>query len=192
MQSLGPWGVFVMAGLDGAGVPLPGALDAVAAAYIYQRPRAAWLYVLLTAVGSTLGCTVLYLIGRAGGEVVIERRMSPLRFEKVRRDFEEHPVLALGIPAVLPPPFPLKIFILSAGAFRMRWPHFALVVLVARLLRFGVLAGLTLAFGPGIVTLFNTAFRRHPVVALLALAAVVAAALLVRRLRTRPRELAIR
>jgi membrane protein DedA with SNARE-associated domain len=111
--------------------------------------------------------------------------MSARRFEKVRRDFEDHPVLTLGIPAVLPPPFPLKIFILSAGAFDMRWLHFATVVFVARLVRFGALAGLTIVFGPGIITLFTTLFRRHPAATLVAIAAVVGAALLVHRFHTR-------
>jgi len=191
VQSLGPWGVFLTAGLDGAGVPLPGALDAMVATYIYRQPRIAWLYVLLTALGSTLGCSVLYLIGRAGGEMVLARRMPRTRFEKVRRDFEDHPVLALGVPAVLPPPFPLKIFILSAGAFDMRWLHFATVVFLARLVRFGALAGLTLAFGPGIVALFTTAFRRHPAIVLSAIVALIAGALLFRRSKRKPQAQAM-
>jgi membrane protein YqaA with SNARE-associated domain len=167
--------------LDGAGVPLPGAVDAVVITYAYARPAHAWLYVLLAAGGSALGCLVLYGIGYAGGEVLIAGRMSPEKFEKIRGDFEDHPVLTLGLPAVLPPPFPLKIFVLSAGAFEMRWLHFLGVMFTARLVRFGLLAALAVMLGPQIITSFNSVFRRHPLTVLVAVAISFAAAFLAHR-----------
>jgi len=190
LQTLGPWGVFVAAGLDGAGVPLPGAVDAVIITYAYQRPGHAWLFVLLAAGGSALGCMVLYGIGYAGGEMLIAKRMSPAKFEKIRNDFEDHPVLTLGLPAVLPPPFPLKIFVLSAGAFEMRWLHFLGVMFTARLVRFGLLAALTVMFGPQIITSFNSAFRKHPLAILAVIAVAVAAAILAHQRRQKAKAAA--
>ncbi|MFB3814288.1 MAG: YqaA family protein [Terriglobales bacterium] len=187
LQSLGPWGVFVMAAMDGAGLPLPGAVDAVVVTYVYASTKYAWLYVLLAAVGSALGSLVLYFVGRAGGEVLIQRRMTPAKFEKVRADFEEHPVLTLAIPALLPPPFPFKVVVLSAGAFEMRLGEFLLTLLVGRAVRFGVLAWLTVQFGPGIIYFFNNAFRRHPVLLFAGIAALIAAILIAHRLRRNTR-----
>ena len=186
LHSLGPWGVFAAAVLDGAGVPLPGAVDAVVIAYVYQKPLLAWAYVLLAAGGSMLGCLVLYSVGAAGGIVLIQKRMSPVKYDKIRRDFEEHPVLTLALPAVLPPPFPFKIFVLSAGAFAMRRTHFLGVMLVARVVRYGVLSLLAIRFGPQVVAGFNQAFRRHPVLSVAVTLAVVAVALVARRLRSSP------
>jgi membrane protein DedA with SNARE-associated domain len=183
LGSLGPWGVFLMAGLDGAGMPLPGALDAVVVTCVYQRPGSAWLLVLLAAAGSAVGCLVLYAVGYAGGEVLIARRMTPAKFAKIRNDFEDHPLLTLGLPAVLPPPFPLKIFVLSAGAFEMRWAHFLGVMFSARLVRFGILAALTVIFGPQVIELLNHVLRRHFAIFLIVLAAAVLAALWARRRR---------
>jgi membrane protein YqaA with SNARE-associated domain len=183
LQSLGPWGVLLIAGLDGMGVPLPGAVDFVIVTYVYQKPANAWLYVGLAATGSAAGCLVLYLIGYLGGELLVEKRMDKQKFEKFRADFEDHPIVTLALPAVLPPPFPFKIFVLSAGAFEMRWTNFLAVIFVARAVRFGLLAVLTIFFGPGIITLFNNAFRKHPVLALVACAAFVAIFALVHRQR---------
>lgn len=175
--------MFLTAGVDGSGIPLPGAVDAVIVAYVYQHPMNAWLYVMLASAGSAVGCVVLYWIGYLGGEVLIERRMSPAKFEKIRRDFEDHPILTLGLPAVLPPPFPFKIVVLSAGAFEMRLPQFVAVLFAARLVRFGLLSALTVVFGPGIITLFNNGFRRHPGIVVAAIAVIAGGVWLARRLR---------
>ncbi len=186
VQSMGPWGVFVMALLDGAGMPLPGALDAVVVTYVHLSPAHAWLYVLLASVGSALGCLVLFFIGRAGGEVFIERRMKPEKFQKVRRDFDRHPMLTVALPSMVPPPFPFKIVVLSAGAFGMHWLEFEVALVLGRLVRFGVLALLTVMIGPEVVTLFNSALRRHPLLVLAGLAVAVGIVLLVRQRKRRP------
>jgi membrane protein YqaA with SNARE-associated domain len=185
LGSLGPWGVFLIAGLDGAGIPLPGAVDAVVVTSVHQHPGRSWLYIILAAGGSALGCLVLYGIGYAGGEVLIAKRMSPAKFEKIRDDFEAHPILTLGLPALLPPPFPLKPFVLAAGAFEMRWTHFLGVMFAGRFVRFGILAALTVLFGPQVITLFNNVFRHHLVVFLIVLAAAIVLAVLAHRHRQR-------
>jgi membrane protein YqaA with SNARE-associated domain len=169
--------------MDGAGVPLPGAVDVVLANCVFQHHDKAWLCVLLAAAGSTLGCLVLYGIGYVGGEVFIERRMSAAKFNKIRHDFEQHPMLALGLPAVLPPPFPFKIFVLAAGAFEMRWLEFVAVIFGARLVRFGALATLTVIFGRQIIDLFNSMFRRHWLAVLLSAVVVAIFFLVLRRVR---------
>jgi membrane protein YqaA with SNARE-associated domain len=180
LQSLGPWGVFLTAALDGAGVPLPGAVDAVLVTFVYSEPLKAWLFVLLAACGSVLGCMVLYLIGYWGGEVLVERRMSPQKFQKIRRDFERHPFLTLAVPAVLPPPFPFKIVVLAAGAFEMKWKLFVVALFAGRVLRFAALSALTIKFGPQVISIFNSSIRRHPFWALAVAAAAVAVFLLIR------------
>lgn len=183
LKPLGAWGVFAIAGIDGMGVPLPGAVDAVVATYIYNKPYLAWLYVLVASVGSALGCLVLYFIGYEGGEVLLRKRMTPEKFERTRLRFENHRLLALMFPAMMPPPFPFKVFVLSAAVFEMKVMHFLVAIISGRLIRFSVLALLTIKFGPGIVTFMGTTVRRHFGIALIAIAAVVAGVWLVRRLR---------
>jgi len=162
---------------------LPGAIDAILCAYVYQSVLHAWLYVALATAGSALGCMVMYLIGYWGGEVLIERRMPAWKFQKISHDFDQHPFVTVALPAVLPPPFPLKLVLLAAGAFEMPWPHFLLAIVVGRLARFGALAALTVVFGPQIVGLFQTAVHRHPLAAAAVVVAAAGVAFIVHRLR---------
>ncbi|HYG98186.1 MAG TPA: VTT domain-containing protein [Terriglobales bacterium] len=191
LKPLGAWGVFAIAGIDGMGVPLPGAVDAVLATYVFNKPSLAGLYVLVASVGSALGCLVLYFIGYQGGEVLLRKRMSPEKFERTRRSFEDHRFLALMLPAILPPPFPFKVFVLSAAVFEMRMTHFLLAIFAGRLVRFGALSLLTIWFGPHIVTFISTTVRAHFGLVLLAIAVLVGLVLLVRRMRRTPQVQAI-
>ncbi len=184
LSPLGPWGVFAIAAADGAGIPLPGAVDAVVASYVYtHNPLHAWIYVLMAAAGSTAGCIVVYGIGYLGGEVVLERRMPREKFERIRLSFEHNKFLALALPAMMPPPFPFKVFVLAAAAFEMKLLHFLLAIFGGRIVRYGVLALLTIVFGPGIVSLVTLLVRRHLAVTLVVLAAAILAVFIVRRMR---------
>lgn len=186
LKPLGAWGVFAIAGIDGMGIPLPGAVDVVVATYVYNKPLLAWWYVIVASIGSLLGCLVLYFIGYEGGEVLLRKRMSPEKFDRTRQSFENHRLLALMFPAMLPPPFPFKVFVLSAAVFEMKLSHFAVAILGGRLIRFAVLAVLTLKFGPHFVQFMGTTVRQHFGIVIIGLAAVVTIALLMKRTRRAP------
>jgi uncharacterized membrane protein YdjX (TVP38/TMEM64 family) len=64
-------------------------------------------------------------------------------------------------PAMLPPPFPFKLFVLAASAFEMRFTHFLAAVFAGRFVRFFVLAILTIQFGPQVVHLVGSLVRQH-------------------------------
>ncbi len=177
---LGAWGVFAIAALDGLGVPLPGALDVAFATYVHNKPMLAPWYALVAAVGSTLGCLVLYAIGYEGGEVLLRKRMSPEKFEKTRLSFENHRYLALMLPAMLPPPFPFKVFVLSAAVFEMKVRHFILAIFIGRIVRFAGAALIILYVGPEIVN----AFKHHRWAVIAAGVALVAAWFLIKKLRS--------
>lgn len=159
LKPLGSWGVFAFAGADAALLGMP--LDAIVAGYVYSDQRHFWMYVIMAAAGSAVGSIVLYLIGRAGGEVLLHRRMSKARYERIRGSFDRHEFLALMLPAMLPPPFPFKLVVLSAAAFEMNFGHFLLAIFAGRLLRFGILAILTIRFGPQFVALMGVIFRDY-------------------------------
>jgi len=59
------------------------------------------------------------------------------RAQKFHRWFERYGLLTVFVPCVTPViPFPLKVFVASAGALRTRFSKFLLVVLAARMLRY--------------------------------------------------------
>jgi membrane protein YqaA with SNARE-associated domain len=159
LKPLGAWGVFVIAALDAAAVGLP--MDVVVAGYVYQNRARFLLYVLMASAGSALGSIVLYLIGYTGGEAVLRKRISPERFEKLHRAFDQHPFWSLMVPAMLPPPTPFKLFVLAAALSEMQFSHFLLAIFSGRFVRFLVLALLTLKFGPQIVDLTGALLRHH-------------------------------
>jgi membrane protein YqaA with SNARE-associated domain len=156
---LGPWGVFTFAAVDASLMGLP--LDAVVASYVYNDRPHFWFYVLLAAAGSAVGSSALYLIGYAGGEALLRKRLPPARYDKIHASFENHEFWALMLPAMLPPPTPFKLFVLAAAGFEMRFPNFLLAIFAGRCVRFLLLALLTIRFGPQFVHLIGDVFRQH-------------------------------
>jgi len=159
LQPLGAWGIFAAAAFDSGALGLP--IDPVVAGYVLANPSKIWLYVLMAAAGSTLGSLIPYGIGRAGGELLLLKRIDRERFERMRDRFERQEFLAMMIPAMLPPPTPFKLFLLSAGVFEMRASLFMLSIFVGRIVRFFVLGFLVVRFGPGIVALVTAIMQRH-------------------------------
>jgi len=183
LQHLGIWGVFVIAFADSALLGMP--VDAIVAAYVYQDRKRLLFYVVMAALGSALGSIPLYIIGYLGGEKVLRKRISEGRFLQIHRSFEQHEFWALMFPAMLPPPFPFKIFVLGAAVFEMKFRDFLAAIFAGRFVRFLTLSLLTLWFGPQIVGLTEKVFRRHIYWLLGALAAGAVVWLLMRRRKRR-------
>jgi membrane protein YqaA with SNARE-associated domain len=179
LKPLGPWGVFVVAALDGAAFGLP--MDVVVAGYVAQNHSRFLLYVLMAAAGSAIGSLVIYAIGYAGGEELLRKRVSPARFEKLHAAFEKHPFWSLMFPAMLPPPTPFKMFALGAAVAEMSISHFLLAIFLGRAVRFFLLGILVLKFGPGVVHTLRIFFSHHFHWLIIAAVVGVAAWFLVRR-----------
>jgi len=171
LKPLGSWGVFAIAGIDSSLLGMP--LDPVVAGYVYQNPHRFLLYVVMASAGSAVGSIVIYLIGYKGGEVLLEKRMSNAKFERIKQSFDRHEFWSLMFPAMLPPPFPFKVVVLAAAAFEMRFTHFLLAIFAGRFVRFLILSLLTLKFGPQVVTVTAILVQKHWTALLLAVAAAL-------------------
>ena len=159
LKVLGVWGVFVIAFADSALLGMP--VDAIVATYVFQDRKRLLFYVAMASLGSALGSIPLYLIGYLGGEKVLRKRISEARFLEIHRSFEKHEFWALMFPGMLPPPMPFKIFVLAAAVFEMRFRDFLFAIFAGRFVRFLLLSLLTLWFGPQIVQLAASLFKRH-------------------------------
>ncbi len=168
--------MILIAALDSAGIPMPGGPDAVVMLVSWQRPVLAPLVAMAAALGSTLGCYFLYLVGRKGGDVAL-RRFGEEKKERVKDRLKRYDWLAVFASVIGPPPFPTKIIILAAGAIQMSWKRFVLAVFCGRLLRFGGEAYLGARFGDRAAEVV----RNHHMTILVALLVVVALILVVRR-----------
>lgn len=143
---LGVPGVFLIALLDSAAVPMVGGPDAVLLLIAWRSPSQAPVAVLAAALGSTLGCLILYRIGMAGGRAALSR-FSQAKRDRVQQLMEKNTGWALFMSVTMPPPFPTKPLILAAGVFRVPLVSFTTPVALGRLLRYSAIAWIGARFG---------------------------------------------
>jgi membrane protein YqaA with SNARE-associated domain len=139
-------GLFVLSFLDSSFIPFPGLNDLALIVLASQHPARSPFYALLSILGSLLGCFVMYGIARGGGRLAGGRSGST-KWNRARRWLERNDFVAMLVMALLPPPAPLKIFVIAAGAMRMNVVNFAAALLVGRTLRFAFEAWLGARYG---------------------------------------------
>jgi len=139
--------MIVIGALDSSLLSLPEINDYLVVGRCFKYPPAAFYFPLFAAIGSVIGCNLLYSIVRRGGQAVLRRRFPLQSIKRVERAYERFGFLAIGIPAILPPPLPFKIFVATAGALEYpRW-KFLLTVMIARSFRYYVEGILAVFYG---------------------------------------------
>lgn len=142
----GAFGLFAIALLDSALIPLPGGPDAVMILLSTQNPARMPLYAFGATAGSVIGCIILYYISRRAGQGALEK-FSPSKRARVKELVDRYDVLSVLVASVLPPPFPFKLFVITAGVFRLSVVRFALAVAVGRAFRFLLEGFLAVRYG---------------------------------------------
>lgn len=139
--------MIIIGALDSSLLSLPEINDYLVVGRCYKYPSAAFYFPLFAATGSVIGCNLLYSIVRRGGQAVLRKRFKLHSIKRVERAYERFGFLAIGIPAILPPPLPFKIFVATAGALEYpRW-KFLLTVMIARSFRYYVEGILAVFYG---------------------------------------------
>src|ERR671919_2445169 len=137
----------IIGALDSSLLSLPEINDYLVVGRCFKYPTAAFYFPLFAAIGSVIGCNLLYTIIRRGGQAVLRRRFNLASIKRVERAYERFGFFAIGIPAILPPPLPFKIFVATAGALEYpRW-KFLLTVMIARSFRYYVEGILAVFYG---------------------------------------------
>jgi membrane protein YqaA with SNARE-associated domain len=137
----------LIATLDSSLLSLPEINDYLVVARCYKYSGAVFYFPLFAALGSVLGCLLLFTIMRRGGQALLRKRFKPESIQRVERAYERFGVLAIAIPAILPPPLPFKIFVATAGTLEYpRW-KFLLTVGLARAFRYYVEGILAVFYG---------------------------------------------
>jgi membrane protein YqaA with SNARE-associated domain len=136
LVALGPLGIFLLSVLDSSGVPVAGVFDALLILIAVKTPQVAWLCAGLAVVGSTAGNVILYLTARKGGQRFLRESAPEGRSAKFREWFRRYGLVTVFVPALVPIPMPLKLFVISAGALGTPLGTFVSVVLAARVLRY--------------------------------------------------------
>ncbi len=137
----------IIGALDSSLLSLPEINDYLVVGRCFKDPTAAYYFPLFAATGSVIGCNLLYTIVRRGGQAVLRKKFNLESIRRVERAYERFGFLAIGIPAILPPPLPFKIFVATAGALEYpRW-KFLLTVMIARSFRYYVEGILAVFYG---------------------------------------------
>jgi membrane protein YqaA with SNARE-associated domain len=166
LVALGPFGAFLIALLDSF-IPIPGGTDLAVIALSAKDPALAPVTVLAAVAGSVVGSTIVYLGARKAGRAALSR-IKPDRRERVENLLGRYDVAAVAVAALLPPPFPFKVFNLSAGVFKLKVARFVLAVVIGRFVRFAVEAALAIRYGEAALEMI----KRHGLVVLGVVAAL--------------------
>lgn len=135
LLAYGAFGLFTIALLDSVFLPLPSGTDAVMLLLSTARPQWMLLYAAAATLGSVIGCVMLYYISQRAGSRALAR-FSHEKQARVKELIDRYDVLAMLVACVLPPPFPFKLIVISAGVFRFNVWRFALAITAGRAFRF--------------------------------------------------------
>lgn len=144
---IGGPGLFLVAFLDSSFLSLPEINDLLVVMLVIEHKTRMPYYALMATLGSVTGCLVLYGIGRKGGEALVRRRFGGQRMERALALSKRYGVLAIAVPAILPPPAPFKIFVLLAGVAAVPLWQFATTIALARGFRYFAVGILSVRYG---------------------------------------------
>jgi membrane protein YqaA with SNARE-associated domain len=135
LVTFGAFGLFAVALLDSTFVPLPSSADALMILLSTTNPSWMVLYALMATAGSAIGCWILYLISQRAGARALNK-FSEAKQARVKHWIEKYDAMAVLVATLLPPPFPFKLFVITAGVFRFSLLRFMLAIIAGRAFRF--------------------------------------------------------
>jgi len=104
------------------------------------------LYASIAALGSLLGCVLLFLLARKVEEAAFHRKVGA-RAAAIRHWVERNGFGGMLVAAMLPPPTPFKFFVLAAGVFEVPLASFASAIALARIIRYFGVGYLAVRYG---------------------------------------------
>jgi membrane protein YqaA with SNARE-associated domain len=153
--SFGGPGLVVLAFLDSSFLFFPQVPDLLIVLFVISHPVWWLYYAALTTVGSVAGCYALYAVAQRGGEAMFRRRFKQSTFDSSLGVVRRYGLLAVIVPAIMPPPVPLKMFVILAGVSGISRGRFLMAIIVGRSLRYFSEALLALMYGERAMTFIS-------------------------------------
>lgn len=192
---LGLVGLFVISSVDSSFIPLPipGVTDIMIVVYAANHASVI-LLVLIATAGSAVGGLFSHAVGQAGGMAFLQKNVPRPILKRVTSWTERHAIIAISVPALLPPPMPLSPFVLAAGAIHMSRKKFMTAFVISRFIRHSIAAWLGIRYGRAVVQLWSRFSERWGTTILICLWSfiLIFTALAVWRLIKTSRELEIK
>jgi membrane protein YqaA with SNARE-associated domain len=135
-SGLGGVGLFIIALLDSSFLSFPQVNDILIIVLSTKYPARMPYYASMTTIGSLIGCFALYFVARRGGEAFMRKRLKGRYVDRAIGLYQKYGLLAVVVPALLPPPVPFKVFVLMAGAAAVSPIKFGIAILIGRGIRY--------------------------------------------------------
>jgi membrane protein YqaA with SNARE-associated domain len=175
-EALGSPGLFLLAFLDSSVLSFPQVVDVLMMGLVAKYPERLLWYALLPTVGSIAGSYVLYSLALRGGESFVRRRLQERHMTRALAVFRKYGILAVAVPAILPPPVPFKLFVLAAGASGMKRLDFVAAMAMGRGVRYFGEALLAAWYGEAALRRLEVIMREHTLLVVVLAAALVGTA----------------
>ena len=114
--------MIIIGTLDSSLLSLPEINDYLVVGRCFKYPHAVFYFPLFAAIGSVIGCHILYSIVRKGGQAVLRKRFPMQSIKRVERAYERFGFLAIGIPAIRQGRHLAERGSVSGSATRFLWP----------------------------------------------------------------------
>ena len=156
LTHLGALGLFSVAVVDSSPVPLPipGSTDLLLL-WLVAYGGNPWSLAAFAVAGSIMGGYTTWSLGRRGGEGALDRYVPARLLGRITGWVERHHILAVFLPAMLPPPIPILPFAIAAGALGVSRQRFVVVYGSARTLRYSFVAWLGVVYGRHAIRLWS-------------------------------------
>ena len=139
--------LFILAVVESSFFPIPP--DVLLIALALGKPRKAFLFAGVCALGSILGGVIGWWIGHAlfdtVGRPIVEFYHAQEKFEHVRQLYQGNAFAAIAIAGFTPIPY--KVFTIAAGVFEVPMSTLVLASALSRTGRFVLVAGLIFFLG---------------------------------------------
>lgn len=165
---LGAVGLFLLGIIDG---PLftPFGIDVLLIVLTARHPHLLPLYVVAATLGSVIGYAIVDVLSRKGGEEGLKKKMKPQQYERLRRKMEKNAGRAIGIAALIPPPFPFTPVLAAAAAFQYPRKKLLLVLACTKAARFFIIGLLARHYGRQLIGVFQSRGFRWFIIGLIIL-----------------------
>jgi uncharacterized membrane protein YdjX (TVP38/TMEM64 family) len=149
--NLGGFGLVLLGILDSSFLMMPLGNDLLLVALTAQHKDHLPFYIVMGALGSSIGVFFLDLVARKGGEEGLSKLMDRKKLERLEKKMKNRALLAIEVACLAPPPFPFTPVVAAASAFHYPRPKLLLAVFLGRAVRITLIGLLAARFGTHII-----------------------------------------